>query len=522
MEPGDVIGTRYELLEEMASGGMGVVYRARHTLSKRQVALKVLKKQFLGSANAMARFEREASAAAEIGHRGIVDVLDAGICERTGALFIAMELLNGEDLRARMKRDDDPTALIDVIVRALDPLAALHAREFVHRDLKPENIFISRAGDGSEEIKLLDFGIARSADAMTDTQTGTALGTPGYMAPEQVMSARKATPAADVWAIGVMLYEAIAGELPFGGATKHAVMLAATKQDHMPLAEISRDIDPRLSQLVDACLAKDQSERPADASLLRAALAEIDLAVMPRSGSFEAAFADTIESAPPNSRSPLRASSRAQAKTPAIIKPNKSKSRRWLSIVAPATVALAALGSAAWFFVTPRELLPLKLEHTQMKMHTLNPAPSKEGWERVQFGLWSIDIPKKWLRAVQDVNGVKQFAAHGLDATWTVPPRISVTLEPWPWGGGLPAYLEAGTRVANAHGNKLTRVFDEPVGELPGVGVDFIMPSGHRLINRATMVGAYAVRADCVGANVDGERFEKLCFELLDTLWVSP
>lgn len=265
VQPGTVVAGRYRVEAHLASGGMGAVYRARHTLADRVVALKILRPTSMGLDVAdVRRFRREATAAAHIGHPGIVEVLDAGVEE--GFLFLVMELLEGESLRAR-RRHATRAELLGWIRVLLDPLAAAHEKGFVHRDLKPENVFLARTPEG-ERLKLLDFGIARSIGGPSDTRTGTGLGTPGYMAPEQALEARGASPAADVWSVGVMLYETITGRRPFEGETPHATILRAVSEPHAPLA----DVAPELAALVDACLAKRPVDRPRDASDLRARL----------------------------------------------------------------------------------------------------------------------------------------------------------------------------------------------------------------------------------------------------------
>ncbi|MEZ4250263.1 MAG: serine/threonine-protein kinase, partial [Polyangiales bacterium] len=261
MQPGTVVAGRYRIEAHLASGGMGAVYRARHTLAERAVALKILRPTSMGMDVAdVRRFRREATAPARIGHPGIVEVLDAGVEE--GFLFLVMELLEGESLRAR-RRHATRAELLGWIRTLLEPLAAAHDEGFVHRDLKPENVFLARTADG-ERLKLLDFGIARSIGGPSDTRTGTGLGTPGYMAPEQALEARGAAPAADVWSVGVMIYETVTGVRPFEGETPHATVLKAVSEDHVPLTGVA----PELAALVDACLAKRPVDRPRDARAL--------------------------------------------------------------------------------------------------------------------------------------------------------------------------------------------------------------------------------------------------------------
>lgn len=249
---------------------MGEVWVARHAVTGRYAALKILDRA--DHAGIAERFRREAAVTAELGHPGIVEVLDAGFGDGDHSFYIAMELLDGCTLEERMADPlASPEEILSLIDATLVPLAAAHDRRVVHRDLKPANIFVTSGG--ASPVKLLDFGIARDATAEGMTMTGTSMGTPAYMSPEQALDARRVTPATDVWAIGVMLYEALSGERPFSGQTSHALIVAACTEPHLPLVEIAPGVDPKLSALVDRCLSKNPLERPANARELRKELA---------------------------------------------------------------------------------------------------------------------------------------------------------------------------------------------------------------------------------------------------------
>jgi eukaryotic-like serine/threonine-protein kinase len=267
----EIVGN-YMIERSLAQGSMGHVYVARHQLTYARVALKVLRPELAADAHAEERFLREVRAAAQIGHDGIVKVLDAG-CDHLGRLYLAMELLAGETLEERMTREaGDRVALMRWIALALPPLAAAHAQGIIHRDLKPANLFIAVSPDGSEQLKLLDFGLARDTRQKSRTETGVALGTPYYMSPEQAMRPKEVGPATDVWALGVMMYEVLAGQMPFDGETLHAVVLQSSTRPHVPLATRQPDLDPALCELVESCLCKDPDLRPHDASALMARL----------------------------------------------------------------------------------------------------------------------------------------------------------------------------------------------------------------------------------------------------------
>jgi serine/threonine protein kinase len=264
------IGGRWEIISLLAEGGMGAIYVARHRQTGRQAAVKVIEGD---QPEVMARFKLEASVAAEVNHPGIVEVFDADFDPDTSTCFIAMELLRGRTLRALM--DDDatkPQEVVELLTLALEPLAAAHAKGYVHRDLKPENIFVVEDLGKQKRVKLLDFGIAAQERAGRLTRSGTTMGTPHYMSPEQATNARAAGPASDIWALGIMLYEAICGDVPFKGETAHAIIVQACVREHEPLESTVTGLDPGLARLVDRCLAKQPEQRPMDAAVLHCEL----------------------------------------------------------------------------------------------------------------------------------------------------------------------------------------------------------------------------------------------------------
>ena len=273
-----VLGGRWELLSPLARGGMGVLYVGQHLQTARRAAVKVIER---ASPEALARFRLEASVCSQINHPGVVDVFDADLDAESGSCFIAMELLEGCTLREVM---DDPTStpgqVMELLINALEPLAAAHAQGFVHRDLKPENLFVLGAARGDTRVKLLDFGIVSRQTDQRLTRVGMAMGTPHYMSPEQCVSARDAGPASDVWSIGIMLYEAIKGDVPFAGETSHGVIVQACTCPHMPLDHVVPGVDPTIARLIDRCLEKQPAARPQNAQAL---IAELRQALKPNS-----------------------------------------------------------------------------------------------------------------------------------------------------------------------------------------------------------------------------------------------
>ncbi|MBX3252035.1 MAG: serine/threonine protein kinase [Myxococcales bacterium] len=271
---GKLVGGRYEIVRPIAEGGMGAVYEARHHMTKKAVALKILFAHIGKNEGARQRFLREVSAPATIGHEGIVEVYDSGVDPEDGTLFVAMELLKGETVREWLDRGGHARdEVLDLFDRILDPLAAAHERGIVHRDLKPENVFLHQR-KGEAVVKVLDFGIARDLDAAAQsvTQTSMAMGTPHYMAPEQAMSAKSVDARADVWALGAMMYEALTGRTPFDGETASAIVVFVCTQPHAPVRSVVPDLDPAIAELIDRCLAKDPTQRPANARQMQEAL----------------------------------------------------------------------------------------------------------------------------------------------------------------------------------------------------------------------------------------------------------
>ena len=200
---------------------MGTVYRATHLLIDRQVALKVLSQRFVGDQTAQQRFRREARAAGRMQHPNAVTVTDFGTTE-DGYLYIVMELLEGRTLRDLIARDAplDPARSVSLMLQACAAVGAAHDAGLIHRDLKPANIFIEQRPNLPAVVKVLDFGVAKFAveehedDYDTLTQVGAIIGTPRYMAPEQCSGAAQLTPAADVYSLGIILYELLTGSCP--------------------------------------------------------------------------------------------------------------------------------------------------------------------------------------------------------------------------------------------------------------------------------------------------------------------
>ena len=254
---GEVIGGRYELEELVGSGGMSSVFRAHDRLLERKVALKVMHEQYTQDEGYVERFRREARSVASLSHPNIVTVIDRG--EHEGRQFIVFEYVHGENLKHRIDREgalpvQDAVELTLQIGRALQ---FAHQSGLVHRDVKPQNVLLN--GDGRP--KVTDFGIARSLDVQHGmTQTGTVLGTSDYIAPEQAQGAQ-VDERTDVYSLGVVLYELLAGETPFSGENFVAVAMQHINQPPPSVRDRRGDVSPRLEYTLERALAKDPDDR---------------------------------------------------------------------------------------------------------------------------------------------------------------------------------------------------------------------------------------------------------------------
>jgi serine/threonine-protein kinase len=270
LERGTVFAERYEILAQAGRGGMGYVYRARHRGLAKDVALKILARGLSKTGDYEVRFAREARAVARLDHPGCVRVLDYG--KYDGAQYIAMELLEGETLLSALKAGRfSTTRALDIARQLLLALAHAHAHGVIHRDIKPENIMLVR--DGRRAV-LIDFGLAALDDEPAMTTKGMCLGSPSYLAPERLLGQPHDT-RTDLYAIGVVLYEMIAGAKPFAGESPEHTMRMALHRPPRPLRAIRRDIPGELDAAIRRALAKDPDRRFQDAEEMLLALADV-------------------------------------------------------------------------------------------------------------------------------------------------------------------------------------------------------------------------------------------------------
>ncbi|MBO2530145.1 MULTISPECIES: serine/threonine-protein kinase [Thermobifida] len=255
---GVVLVDRYRLDERIGVGGMGEVWRATDILLSRPVAVKLLHLAQVSDPVSQQRFRTEAQITAALSHPNIAQVYDYG--EQDGFSFLVMELITGESLSAIIKRNPglDPDITLDVVDQAAQALSAAHANGVIHRDIKPGNLLVTEDGT----VKLTDFGIARGNESVTLTQTGMVMGTAQYISPEQV-SGKPASPLSDIYALGIVAYECLAGHPPFTADTPLALALAHSREPPPPLPD---SVPPAVRELVECMLAKDPQERPSSAA----------------------------------------------------------------------------------------------------------------------------------------------------------------------------------------------------------------------------------------------------------------
>ncbi len=262
---GTVLGGRYLVESAIGEGGMATVYRARHTLVDRPVAIKVMAPHLTKDASLRERFRREAKNSASLAHPNIIEILDTGETD-DGTAFMVMELLDGSSLADRIAEQGalPPALVAELSLQIMRGLARAHDFQVIHRDLKPDNIFLHRGRDGRTVVKLLDFGIARSLHDSRLTSAGELFGTPQYMAPERVSSI-DAGPLADLYAVGVIVYEMLTGELPFDADSLPGILIKHLQAEPPSIAAKVPNVPPSLEALVKKLLAKKPGDRPVDA-----------------------------------------------------------------------------------------------------------------------------------------------------------------------------------------------------------------------------------------------------------------
>jgi eukaryotic-like serine/threonine-protein kinase len=272
----EIIGTtlsgRYLVTKKVGQGGMGAVYEATHTLIGKRVAVKVLLEKYAQREAIVARLRKEAQLASSIGNEHIIDITDIGNTD-DGRTFVVMEYLDGESLAECLSREHElpEQRILRIASQAASALGAAHAKGIVHRDIKPENLFLLKRKD-QDFVKVVDFGISKSLRASGEeeeaqrlTQTGMVLGTPLYMSPEQARGDEDLDHRVDIYALGVIMYEAAVGRVPFAGTNYLSVISQVLNEEPKPIREIRPDISEEFEAIVSRAMEKSRTDRYKDA-----------------------------------------------------------------------------------------------------------------------------------------------------------------------------------------------------------------------------------------------------------------
>ena len=373
LETGALVADRYRLDRLLGEGGMGTVWAATHTVTRRRYALKFLKGPSHLNTELRRRFVREARAASAVEHPNVVQIHD--VFEADGMPIMVMDLLEGETLGQRLQREQalPLSEVAATLVPVVSAVGSAHALGIVHRDLKPDNIFLARSPDGNQAVRVLDFGVAKlmtgeAHETGAITGTGALIGTPCYMSPEQAFGEKSIDHRSDVWAIGVILYEALTGSRPVEGDNIGQVVKRLMSQAITPIASLSPDLPQDVADFVDRLLSRQREERPADLSHVLDLLERYTEVRAPRFGPPSSQkglseepnsakvvvstpapvdAADTTHAAPIGPAGPATAGATSLSVT--------RTARRRSGLVAGAGVAaLGMVAAAIWIFSAPR------------------------------------------------------------------------------------------------------------------------------------------------------------------------
>ena len=416
-EEGQLYGGRYRLISRIAIGGMGEVWKAHDPIILRDVAIKILKPEYMGDPGFLERFRTEAKHAARVNHEGIANVYDYG--EDAGSAFLVMELVPGDSLAKILEQRKflPELEVLDIVAQTARALYAAHQEGLVHRDVKPGNLLITPEG----QVKITDFGIARVADQVSLTATGQVMGTVQYLAPEQA-TGKPATPSTDIYSLGIVAYEALAGKRPFTGENQMTIAMSQIKDAPPPLSE---DLDPAVVELIMSCLAKKAVMRPATALEL-AQRAEKISGKAPR-GQFNTRVIDTVKPIP-QTTSIIETVETAQEK-PAAIWP-------WVSVVVILVLTAAGVIFAMLSQPTPTPTQTPTETPTVAPTPTATETPTETPTAPTETTVFSSDVIGQNVDTVESLlqeKGLLVTRVKG-DALPTGDPRINTVYEAAPLG----------------------------------------------------------------------------------------
>ncbi len=298
MAPGTIVAEKYVVEDVLGTGAMGFVVSATHKLIGQKVAIKFIRPEYVESEDALARFKREARALVAVQSENVVRVFDYGTMPDESP-YLVMEFLTGRDLQRelRARRTIPLEEAAELVVQACEGLAAVHARGIVHRDIKPANLFLTQRANGKRLLKIVDFGVSKAPKTSDDDVTITkgSIGSPHYMSPEQLRNSRAVDARSDIWSLGVTLYRALTGELPFAGESVATLLAAVVSSEPQRLRETRPEMPPEIDAIVGKCLEKNAEDRYASAQELADALAPF---AMPSDRS-RASIPDRVDSSPP-------------------------------------------------------------------------------------------------------------------------------------------------------------------------------------------------------------------------------
>jgi eukaryotic-like serine/threonine-protein kinase len=435
-----VLGDRYTLVELLGNGGMAEVYLARDNSLGREVALKVLREQYTDDEEFVERFRREAMSAAALNHPGIVQVYDRGRSE-DGTFYMVMEYVPGGTLKERIKDEGNlaPREAAEIASQVADALAVAHDRGVIHRDVKPQNVLLTASG----KAKVSDFGIARAASSKTMTQANSVLGTLAYMSPEQVRGDRVG-PASDLYSLGVVLYEMLAGELPYRGDDPIATAMKHLDEPPRNPRETNPAVPEELGDLVVKLLAKDPEDRYSSAASLSEDLRRIcaGLAVGPGAGTTSRMSRDTGKTRPVPAAVPRR-------------RPEPPAGRRRtlaISLVA-LLLGVALLGGLAWALGrdTPNQKAPDKVVAERVEVPSVVGLPQEEAQKRLAGeGLELGSRDEASSAAVAEGAVIEQVPAPGTRVNQGRVVNVVVSTGPPPQESGSSSATATATATATA------------------------------------------------------------------------